>query len=265
MEGQVVVITGGSQGIGKALALNLAAKGCKIVIAARTLETLNNVVKECGGEGVAIGVVMDVTKKSDHESLLIRAVETFGRVDVWVNNAGAGLCKLTLDLTDEDIDQMMNINCKSALYGMQTVIPYFKQQLRGQVINVSTRLSRLPMMVPLYAMYSASKAALNSLTITARLDLKNAGFSEIHVSLFLPGLVATDFGVNAINSTHDNKAMPWAQPVDDAAEKLVQQIITKKPDMYSKEEYLKDIAEYYSATDVSVLEGRPPYANAYKK
>ena len=234
MEGKVIVITGGSQGIGKALALNLASKGCKLVLAARTAKTLDLAVKECG-ENIAIGVVTDVTNKSDHEALLARALTVFGRVDVWVNNAGAGLCKLKLDLTEEDFDLMMSVNCKSVLYGMQTIIPYFKQQSRGHVINVTSLLSHMPTAAPLYSMYSASKAALNSLTANMHTDIQKEGYKKIQISLFIPGLTATDFAANAINSVgNDNMTNPYAQPVNDVAKKIVQLIHTRKPVMYSK-------------------------------
>ena len=151
------------------------------------VKTLDLVVKECG-ENIAIGVVTDVTKKSDHEALLARALTVFGRVDVWVKNAGAGQCRLTLDLTEEDFDLMMSVNCKSALYGMQTIIPYFKQQSRGHVINVTSLLSHMPTAAPLYSMYSASKAALNSLTANMHTDNVETGKMSIAVACRLLSL-----------------------------------------------------------------------------
>ena len=172
----------------------------------------------------------------------------FGRVDVWVNNADAGLCKLTLDLTEEDYDLMLSVNCKSVLYGMQTIIPYFKQQSRGHVINVTSLLSHIPVAAQLYSMYSASKAALNSLTANKHTDIEKDGYNKIQISLFIPGITATGFAANAINSIgNDNMTNPYAQPVNDVAMKIVQLIHTRKPVMYSKVIYYI-LVEVFSLT-----------------
>lgn len=177
------------------------------VLASRTIEKLNEVVEACGGSTHAHAVVCDVTKRGDHAALLEAAIAKFGHVDCWVNNAGVGISKPVLTITDEDFDFMMLNNCKSVLYGMQTVIPYYKTQGKGHVINVSSLLGRMPM-ASVRAMYSSSKASMNSLTANMRVDLHNEGFNDIQVSLFSPGVVATDFGLNAVGGGPDNKLMP---------------------------------------------------------
>jgi NADP-dependent 3-hydroxy acid dehydrogenase YdfG len=113
--GKVVVITGASSGIGHELAQQLAAKGCKVVLAARTIEKLEELAVLCGGTEHAIAVRCDVTKRADHQQLLAAALAQFGKVDVYVNNAGVGMTKKVLDLTEDDFDMMMNINTKSVL------------------------------------------------------------------------------------------------------------------------------------------------------
>lgn len=123
----------------------------------------------------------------------------FGHVDVWINNAGRGIGRSVLELTDDDFDEMMSVNVKSAIYGMQVVIPHFKERGRGHLINVSSFLSRVPF-VTFRAAYSAAKAALNILTANLRMELK-AAYPEIHISIVMPGTVATDFSKNALWGT----------------------------------------------------------------
>ena len=207
LSGLVVVITGASSGIGATLAKHAVNEGAKVVLASRSVDKLNDIVKMCGGSDYAIAVPCDVTKRGDHSNLLTVAIEKFGHIDCWVNNAGVGISKPALKISDEDFDLMMSYNCKSVLYGMQTIIPYYKTQGKGQVINVSSLLGRMPM-ASVRAMYSASKASMNSLTANMRVDLQTEGFNEIQVSLFSPGVVATDFGLNAVGGGPDNRQMP---------------------------------------------------------
>ena len=138
-----IVITGASSGIGAALAEHLGAAGHRIVLAARREDALKEVAGRAGAGAVVVPT--DVTKRADVERLRDRAIEALGHVDVWVNNAGQGITRpQVLQLTDDDLDTMMTVNVKSALYGMQAIVPHFQQRGRGHVINVSSMLSRVP-------------------------------------------------------------------------------------------------------------------------
>lgn len=192
-----VVVTGASSGIGAALARQLTARGDRVVLAARRQDLLDALVTELGPNARA--VVADVTKREDVERLRDTAIAALGSVDVWVNNAGRGLSKPALDLTDAELDEMMLVNVKSVLYGMQAIVPHFIERGRGQIVNVSSFLSRVPM-ASIRAGYSAAKAALNSLTANARMDLA-ASYPGIHVTLVMPGLVSTDFAKHAVHGT----------------------------------------------------------------
>ncbi len=172
--GKVVVITGASSGIGASLAKYVSSHGGNVVLAARRVDELNKVAVECGPESGYLVHKCDVTLRADHESLLAAAVTKFGKVTCWVNNAGLGTAKIFMDITDDDVDASISINTKSVIYGMQTSIRHFKQVGEGQVINVSSCLARLSNSSEL-AMYSAAKAAVNSLTVNARVDLQNEG------------------------------------------------------------------------------------------
>jgi NADP-dependent 3-hydroxy acid dehydrogenase YdfG len=142
MKDKVIVITGASAGIGAAVARQAGAAGARVVLAARRREALEEVAR-ASGEG-ALTVVTDVTVRSEVEALARAAIERFGHVDVWINNAGRGISRLPSELTDEDIDVMMRDNVKSALYGMQAILPHFKGRGAGQIINVSSMLGRVP-------------------------------------------------------------------------------------------------------------------------
>lgn len=202
---KVVVITGASGGIGAALARTLGAQGNRVVIAARREDALDGVAREIGDR--ALAVKTDVTDRGSVENLRDRALDAFGQVDVWVNNAGRGITKPALQLTDADFDDMMTVNVKSVLYGMQAIVAHFIERNAGHVINVSSFLGRVPL-ASIRSAYNAAKAAVNALTANVRADLA-ATHPGIHVSLVMPGLVATDFARNALGSA---SAAPMPTP-----------------------------------------------------
>lgn len=194
---RVVVITGGSGGIGAALARVLAGRGDALVLAARRAPELEEVARSAGAD--VLTVIADVTKRHDVARIRDEALRRYGRVDVWVNNAGRGISKRVLDLTDEDVDAIVAVNLKSAIYGMQTIAPHFMERNAGHIVNISSFLGRVPLATP-RSVYSAMKAALNSLTANLRMDLRQT-HPGIHVSLVLPGIVATEFHQHAIGGT----------------------------------------------------------------
>lgn len=123
-----VVITGASGGIGAALAKELGRQDHRLVLAARREKELKEVAKSANPD--AVTVVADVTRRQDVERLCNAALEAFGHVDVWINNAGRGISRPVLELTHEDFDLMMAVNVKSVLYGMQAIIPHFSSGAR---------------------------------------------------------------------------------------------------------------------------------------
>ena len=127
-----------------------------------------------------------------------------GHVDIWVNNAVRGIGIRVMDCT-EDLDEMLAVNLKSAWYGMKAIIPHFQARRQGHLINISSVLSRVPLVTSRSA-YSASKAALNALTANLRMDLRS-GYPNIHVSLILPGPVSTEFHNNALGGTSTGRGM----------------------------------------------------------
>ena len=256
MKDKVIVITGASSGIGEALAEAVAARGARgIVLAARRGTELSAVTARLGGN--ALAVVTDVTKRDDVDQLRDRALERFGQIDVWVGNAGRGITRSVAQLTDADLDDMMTTNVKSVLYGIQAVLPHFRDRKRGHLITVSSMLGRISLS-PIRSAYSAAKCAVNSLMTSLRLEIKPE-FPEIHISTVMPGVVATQFGANALHGGPDSRALPNAQPVGEVAAVIADLIEHPRAEVYTRPELAQLAARYYSAADVAVLEAGPPF------
>jgi NAD(P)-dependent dehydrogenase (short-subunit alcohol dehydrogenase family) len=253
---KVIVITGASSGIGAALAQLVGQKGASVVLAARRETELNQIAQKSGSK--ALAVVADVTRRSEVQRIFDAALGRFGRIDVWINNAGRGITRPVEQLTDEDFDEMMLVNVKSALYGMQAVLPHMKENKRGHIINVSSTLGRIPI-ASFRSAYSAAKHALLSLTAHLRIDLR-AEFPELHVSAVLPGVVATDFGRNALHGGPDSRALPFAQPVEEVAQVIADLIEHPRAEVYTRPGLREQVAAYYAADDVAALEFKPPYS-----
>ncbi len=237
----VVVITGASAGIGAALARRLGGERRRLVLGARRGELLRQVAREAEERGAvhAAALEVDVTRRADVERLRDAALATFGRFDAWINNAGRGIARPVLELTDEDVDEMIAVNLKSALYGMQAAIPHFLSRGSGHLVNVSSFLGRVPL-ASVRSVYSASKAALNSLTANLRMDLA-AQYPGVHVSVVMPGIVRTEFARNARNAPPPPPAAPGRPPspamesqtAEEVADAIAQLLHHPVPELYT--------------------------------
>jgi NADP-dependent 3-hydroxy acid dehydrogenase YdfG len=230
MAQRIVVITGASGGIGAALAELLAGKGDGVVLAARRKDALQAVAVRCGG--LAHPVVADVTRRDDVRRVVAEALARFGRIDVWVNNAGQGITRVPSELTDDDIDDMMRVNVKSALYGMQEVLPHFKERGAGQVINLSSMLGRMPL-ATFRSAYNGAKHFLNALTASFRDELRQT-HPGIQVSLVSPGVVWTEFGKHALHGGPDSRDLPGGQETAEVAAVIAGVIESRLPDVYTR-------------------------------
>lgn len=251
MGGKVIVITGASSGIGAALARQMGRQGYRLVLAARREQELNKVAQETGSN--ALPVKTDVTRRQEVEHLKQAAIEAFGRVDIWVNNAGRGISKKVLELSDEDLDEMIAVNLKSALYGIQVIIPHFQQRGEGHLINVSSFLGRVPL-VSFRSAYNAAKAALNALTANLRTDLK-VTHPKIHVSLVMPGIVATEFASRALGGAPQvpsagGRIQP--QSPEEVAALIATLVENPKPEIYTNPALAETCRQYYQ--DVGAFE-----------
>lgn len=258
MRDKVIVITGASAGIGAALAEIAAGKWAtaRLVLVARRKDALAEVAARIGGESLT--VVADVTRREEVDGVVKAALQRFGRIDVWVNNAGRGITRMVSELTDADIDDMMLINVKSVLYGMQGVLPHFRERGAGHIINISSMLSRVPL-APFRSAYSAAKHAMNALTANLRMELR-ATHPGIHVTVVHPGIVATEFGVNALHGGPDSRQLPNVQTADEVAAVIADVVENPRADVYTRPGAREMVAAYYAAEDMAAVEQAPPFA-----
>jgi NADP-dependent 3-hydroxy acid dehydrogenase YdfG len=243
---QVIVITGASTGIGLALAEIAVARGARVVVAARRTAELEAAAKRLG----ATAVTTDVTQRDQVDRLRDQAIAKHGHIDVWVANAGRGISRSVLQLTDQDIDDMIATNVKSVVYGMQAVVPHFRDRKRGHHITVSSMLARIPF-ATVRSAYSAAKAAVTSLSTSLRMEITEP---EIHISTVFPGVVATEFGSNALHGGFDSRKLPNAQSVEEAAGVIADLIERPCAEVYTRPELREMTARYYSAQDVGIAE-----------
>jgi short-subunit dehydrogenase len=143
------------------------------------------------------------------------------------------------------------------LYGVQAVLPHFKERGTGHIVNVSSMLARVPFF-PIRSAYSASKAALNSLSATLRAELRQE-WPNIHVSVIHCGIVKTELGVNARHGGLDNKKLPGGQTAEEVASVIADVIEKPRADVYTRPGARDIVAAYYSAEDMGAAEQQPPF------
>lgn len=186
--GKVIVITGASSGMGEATARGLAAKGARVVLGARRLDRLEDLVKDIeDAGGTAIAVATDVTKLEDVQKLVDTAHQEYGRVDVIFNNAGLMPLSPLESLKIDEWNQMIDVNMKGTLHGIAAVLPYMREQKSGHVINVSSVYGHK--VVATGAVYCATKHAVRAISEGFRQEVKDY---NIRVTTISPGAVNTE-------------------------------------------------------------------------
>ena len=188
ISGKVVIITGASSGLGEATARHLAEKGARVVLAARRKDKLASLVAElvaAGGQAVAYQT--DVTSQDDVKALIQGAVDTFGRLDVLVNNAGLmAIAPLSEGRVDE-WDRMLDINIKGLLYGVAAALPVFQQQNSGHFINIAS-VAGLKVFSPGGTVYSGTKFAVRAISEGLRHEVGG----RIRTTTIEPGAVDSE-------------------------------------------------------------------------
>ena len=198
LAGAVVVISGASSGIGRATAHAFAAHRARLVLAARGTEDLETVARECEARGgTALTVTADITEPATADRLAQQAVEHFGRIDVWIEDAAVLVAGRLEDHTVDDIRQLVETNVTGAALGARAAMRVFRTQGSGVLIMVSSLLGVTPSrVVPAYAM---SKFAVRGLALSLRQAVVHD--SDIHVCTVLPGPVDTPVYQRAANRT----------------------------------------------------------------
>ncbi len=185
---KVVVITGGSSGLGEATARHLSAQGAIIVLGARRANRLKALVAELTGHGgKALALTTDVTKRDQVKALVDAAVQAYGRIDVMINNAGLMPQSPLERLKIDDWDQMIDVNIKGVLYGIAAALPYMKEQKSGHFINVSSVAGHKVRAGGV--VYSATKHAVRVISEGLRQEVKAY---NIRTTVISPGAVATE-------------------------------------------------------------------------
>jgi NADP-dependent 3-hydroxy acid dehydrogenase YdfG len=188
IEGKVVVITGASSGLGEATARLLSAQGASVVLGARRIDRLRVLADELSGRGgKALAVPTDVIQCDEVKRLVDAAVQTYGRIDVMINNAGLMPQALLERLKIDEWNRMIDVNIKGVLYGIAAALPHMKQQKVGHFINVSSVAGHR--VGPGFAVYAATKYAVRALSEGLRQEVKPY---NIRTTVISPGAVATE-------------------------------------------------------------------------
>ncbi|GAA4266203.1 glucose 1-dehydrogenase [Frondihabitans peucedani] len=216
LDGKTMIVTGGNSGIGEAIVLAAAAEGANIVIdyVAHPEATTDLIARIEKAGGKAVGVDADVSKAEDLHKMVQTAVDTFGRLDVIVNNAGIETRTGVLDTTEDEFEKVMAINLKSAFFGTQFAAKQFiAQKTPGLVINISSVHEDWPM--PGNIAYCVSKGGTRMLTRTAGVELGPHGIRVVNVA---PGAVDTPINTSTTSDPEKLKQLQDAIPVRRLAE-----------------------------------------------
>jgi short-subunit dehydrogenase len=193
LQGKVVVITGASMGIGESVAQTFAAEGASVVLCSRDLGRAEAARERIGFSDRTLAVACDVREREQIAQLIRTTMVRFGRIDVWINNAGHGLNASVASMEMTACREMFETNLFGAVECMQAVIPVMKQQSSGTIVNISSVAGHIP--VPGKAAYSATKFAMNAISKAARVELKPLG---VHVMTVCPGYIRTEFSARAV-------------------------------------------------------------------
>jgi short-subunit dehydrogenase len=202
---QVIVITGASSGIGLVTARMAARRGARLVLAARSEDSLRHITDELSDQGCeAIHVAADVSREEDHRRIYDAAMNRFSGFDTWINNAAVSVYGRLLDVSVGDHRRLFDINFWGVVYGSRTACELLRRR-GGALINVGSTVSDRA--IPLQGMYSASKHAVKAFTDALRMELEEEGV-PISVSLIKPGSINTPYPDHAKNYLGEKLTLP---------------------------------------------------------
>ncbi len=230
------MITGASDGIGAELALQLAERGHKLVLAARSASALETVATDCRHRGgFAVAVPTDVMIEDDCRRLMARAIEAFGRIDVLINNAGLSMHARFDDIADwSTFERLWRVNCLGTIHCTRFAWPYLKQtpdKPAGQVVGISSLAGRTG--VPGRTTYCASKFAQTGFLEALRIEAADHG---IAVTLVYPGVVATDLRRHGLDGRGEPAGVSGldeakAMLVDECAQQIIKAIFRRRREL----------------------------------
>jgi NAD(P)-dependent dehydrogenase (short-subunit alcohol dehydrogenase family) len=203
LSGKAAIVTGGTRGIGFAIAHRLMAEGAKVAICGTKQETVNRALDELSEEAEAYGEVADISRHAEVKRFVCNVKSRFGAIHILVNNAAIGIFRPVAELQPEEWDRMIALNLSGAYYCSHEVLPILRENGGGDVIHISSLAGRNPFAGG--SGYNASKFGLNGFSEAMMLDHRNEG---VRVSYIMPGSVDTDFGGPGGHSGADWKIAP---------------------------------------------------------
>ncbi len=229
LEGRVAVITGGSSGIGLAVAEELAREGVKVVLGARRSDRLEQAVRASASQGgTAEAVTSDVAQEADVVRLVSRAREVFGRLDIMVCNAGFGYYGTVDEMPSDVMRRMVDVNFMGSFYGARAAVPIFRQQGHGHLIFISSIVGKRG--IPFMSGYSATKAAQAGFAESLRAEFAD---TDIHVSTVFPVSTTTEFrDAMERDYGHQVSGLGPKQPVETVAQAIVSCIRRPRPEVF---------------------------------
>lgn len=206
---QVIVLTGASSGIGLCTALLAAERGAKLVLVARSANTLADLVAQIRGiGGEAIDVVADVGERDELLTVAQAAISHFGRIDTWINDAGVSIYGRLDEVSENDSRRLFDTNFWGVVNGSLVALPHLKAQ-GGALINVGSEVSEA--VIPLQGMYSASKHAVKGFTDALRVEIENVDHAPVSITLIQPTAVNTPYPQHAKNYMDKEPKLPTPQ------------------------------------------------------
>lgn len=227
---QVIVITGASSGIGLRTAELAADQGAKLVLAARSGNTLDEVAARLSRDGAeAMAVDADVGNRADVEQIALAAIERFGRIDTWVNNAGVAIYGRLDEVSEEDSRRLFETNFWGVVHGSLTALKHMRAN-GGAIINLGSEVSDA--VIPLQGMYSASKHAVKGFTDALRVEIEEIDGAPVAITLIQPTAVDTPYPEHARNYMANEPKLP-IDPIDPAevAEAILKAATTHSRDV----------------------------------
>jgi len=209
VEEQVIVVTGASSGIGLATAQAAAQRGARVVLAARSIDTLERIcndIEAAGGEAIAVAV--DVGSREDVERLAQTVIDRFGRIDTWINNAGVAIYGRLDQVSEADSRKLFDTNFWGVVNGSLAALPHLRKQ-GGALINVGSEVSDA--VIPLQGMYSASKHAVKGFTDALRVEVEELDEAPVSITLIQPTAVDTPYPQHAKNYMDREPKLPTPQ------------------------------------------------------
>jgi uncharacterized protein len=226
LQGKVAVITGASMGIGEAIAKLFLQEGAKVVLCSRDLARTKSAEQRIGGGANTLSVACDVSRRDQVDALVKASVAKFGRIDIFVNNAGFGLNDAVADMDMAEFRRMFDTNLFGAVECMQAVIPIMRQQGGGDIVNISSVSGHIA--TPYMSGYAATKHAMNAIGKAGRMELLR---HNINVLTVCPGYIATDFVKNMVKGKHSERvgsSVKYAVTPDVVADATLQGLLKRK-------------------------------------